>query len=267
MPYGVGNTFRQDMNARPAPMKHHNVTATDALRDAQTTTRSAPIVRHAKRHSWRPDRGSGHPADSHTRSRVSLVVENIPPLCLSTPQVHAFFGKFGSISRIDIEPDSASAIITFTRPDEARRAASSSEPFFNNRFVKVYYQRMNSSALHQRTDNASLDTPVIADPTLSGFNQITKTSGGAFASTSSRPPAQPPNQQYQAMDSVQHELQLQNQIRQRKAMMGNIAKKEGTPVPPAENAAALLKQLRREVRKAQCLVDRLTSRSRRPLWA
>lgn len=76
------------------------------------------------------------------RSQDTLVVENIPPEYLDLVPVNDYFKRFGTITNIQVEPEAARAVISYATPAEAEAAHKSPEVIFGNRFVKVYFQRL-----------------------------------------------------------------------------------------------------------------------------
>ncbi|KAK9383502.1 uncharacterized protein V2V93DRAFT_383387 [Kockiozyma suomiensis] len=80
----------------------------------------------------------GSSLDSNNRS---LIVENVPPEHFNEQSLRSVFEPFGPIEDLDIDTDHKLAVITFGDHDSAHRAWNSPAPFFDNRFVKVHWQR------------------------------------------------------------------------------------------------------------------------------
>ncbi|WFD27591.1 hypothetical protein MNAN1_002591 [Malassezia nana] len=76
------------------------------------------------------------------RSQDTLVVENIPPECLNLVQVNDYFKRFGTITNIEMDEPGKRAIVTYATPAEASEAHKNPDVIFGNRFVKVYFQRI-----------------------------------------------------------------------------------------------------------------------------
>lgn len=76
-------------------------------------------------------------------SNTTLVIENVPVENLELVKVNEYFKKFGTITNIQIDVDSKKALVSYSQPAEAKAAHSSPEVIFNNRFVKVYFQRLD----------------------------------------------------------------------------------------------------------------------------
>lgn len=75
-------------------------------------------------------------------SNTTLVIENVPVENLEMVKVNEYFKKFGTITNIQIDVDSKKALVSYSQPAEAKAAHSSPEVIFNNRFVKVYFQKL-----------------------------------------------------------------------------------------------------------------------------
>jgi hypothetical protein len=84
-----------------------------------------------------------------------LVVENIPDEKFSKPSIIGHFLKFGQIVNVELDDEFHLAEIEFCTHMAARQAWSSPIPFFNNRFVKVYWRKTDAST--SVTDNGLVD--------------------------------------------------------------------------------------------------------------
>lgn len=95
----------------------------------------------------RGGRGRGGSTTQHGHSmggqNTSLIIENIPPTHLSDEAVGNFFSKFGPIQDIQVDPYAKTAIVKFESNPVAYAAYNSPEAIFDNRFVKVFWARMD----------------------------------------------------------------------------------------------------------------------------
>ncbi|KAK6343334.1 hypothetical protein TWF730_010925 [Orbilia blumenaviensis] len=97
----------------------------------------------------------GAPRDVHTKA---LVVESIPDDKLTEEAVHGYFATFGAIESVELRVEKKLAIVKFENQEDAKKAHSSPEPIFNNRFVKVYWMKGEGdnqqfpSQNHQQSD-------------------------------------------------------------------------------------------------------------------
>ncbi|EPS43467.1 hypothetical protein H072_2545 [Dactylellina haptotyla CBS 200.50] len=74
-------------------------------------------------------------------SKKALVIESIPEDKLDDESVRGYFLAFGGIESIEVKPEKKLAIVRFENAEDAKKAHSSPEPIFNNRFVKVYWMK------------------------------------------------------------------------------------------------------------------------------
>ncbi|KAG2185106.1 hypothetical protein INT44_001896 [Umbelopsis vinacea] len=75
------------------------------------------------------------------RHNSTIIVENIPAEHCVIDRVNEYFKQFGTITNISLQPEASKAVISFSSHQEADTAYSSPEVIFNNRFVKVYWQK------------------------------------------------------------------------------------------------------------------------------
>jgi RNA-binding protein 26 len=93
-------------------------------------------------------RGGGPPGtfQSSRRSNTTLVIENVPADSLDLIKVNEYFKKFGTITNISIDQPGSKALVSYSQPGEAKAAHESPDVIFGNRFVKVYFQRLDEAA-------------------------------------------------------------------------------------------------------------------------
>jgi len=93
-------------------------------------------------------RGGGPPGtfQSSRRSNTTLVIENVPADSLDLIKVNEYFKKFGTITNISIDKPGSKALVSYSQPSEAKAAHESPDVIFGNRFVKVYFQRLDEAA-------------------------------------------------------------------------------------------------------------------------
>lgn len=83
----------------------------------------------------------GH-GSAPVRSQDTLVIENIPSEHLDLAHVNDYFKRFGTITNIDIDAPNSRAIVSYATHEEADQAHKNPDVIFGNRFVKVYFQRL-----------------------------------------------------------------------------------------------------------------------------
>ena len=87
------------------------------------------------------------------RSITTVVVENIPEEKFDEAAVREFFSSFGSIQAIQMQAYKRLALIKYEDWQSAKQAYESPKVIFDNRFVKVYWYKPETS------DSAEATTP------------------------------------------------------------------------------------------------------------
>jgi len=89
----------------------------------------------------------------HT-SNTTLVIENVPQENLDLVKINDYFKKFGTITNIQIDVEGKKALVSYSQPGEAKAAHTSPEVIFNNRFVKVYFQKLDDPGIGAKPKEA-----------------------------------------------------------------------------------------------------------------
>ena len=84
------------------------------------------------------------PGPTHDRTNTTIVVEQIPEDSFSEDNVRDFFGKFGAILDVRMQPYKRLAVVKYETHEAADAAYNSPKVIFDNRFVKVYWHRSNN---------------------------------------------------------------------------------------------------------------------------
>ncbi|KAI8089805.1 uncharacterized protein BX664DRAFT_141916 [Halteromyces radiatus] len=79
----------------------------------------------------------------YTPYSTRIVVENIPPEHCNIDAVTTFFGKFGKLVNLSVQADASRAFLQYATHQEAMAAYQSPAVIFNNRFVKVFWKKMD----------------------------------------------------------------------------------------------------------------------------
>jgi hypothetical protein len=98
----------------------------------------------ARHHNGRQGRGRAPfslPGPTRDRTNTSLVVEQIPDENFSEDDVRDFFGRFGTLLDVRLQPYKRLAIVKYDTHAAAAAAYNSPKVIFDNRFVKVYWHR------------------------------------------------------------------------------------------------------------------------------
>ncbi|CAE1257859.1 RBM26 [Acanthosepion pharaonis] len=100
-------------------------------------------TRSQQHQNFQPNYQSGHGRPVPRHLNTTLEVRKIPRDQNNIAKLNEHFGKFGVLKNIQVsfENDPEAALITFANHSQANTAYRSSEPVFNNRFIKVFWHR------------------------------------------------------------------------------------------------------------------------------
>ena len=83
---------------------------------------------------------------NYNQEVTSIVVEQIPEDYFDEQVVRDFFGQFGTIEEVTMQPYKHLAVVKFDSYDAARAAYDSPKVIFENRFVKVFWRKPENSS-------------------------------------------------------------------------------------------------------------------------
>ncbi|OQO07243.1 hypothetical protein B0A48_07813 [Cryoendolithus antarcticus] len=86
-----------------------------------------------------------HAGQNYDRANTTIVVEQIPEDHFDESNVRDFFSKFGQIDEVNMRAYKRLATVKFDTYDSAKAAYDSPKVVFDNRFVKVYWHKMDES--------------------------------------------------------------------------------------------------------------------------
>lgn len=120
---------------------------------------------------------------SRARSNTTLVIENVPADNLDLIKINDYFKRFGTITNIQIDAPGAKALVSYSDHAEAKAAHDSPDVIFGNRFVKVFFQRLDdpvNGAGPSRT-KAGGPRPPSATQTFAAGQNVYRPPGAATA--------------------------------------------------------------------------------------
>ncbi|XP_060792563.1 RNA-binding protein 27 isoform X2 [Neoarius graeffei] len=130
---------------------------------------------------------------------TKLEVRKIPRELNNITKLNEHFSKFGTIVNIQVVfgGDPEAALIQYTANEEARRAISSTEAVLNNRFIRVYWHRENTTQNQEQNTNQSTSLgsqippvhKVVNKPHTPGSYVLNKTFPKQQSGSGSRPAA------------------------------------------------------------------------------
>lgn len=126
-----------------------------------TSSQNAPFDANHRggRGGGRGGRGGRGTFERRPTSDTTLVIENIPAENLDLVKINEYFKKFGTITNIQIDASSKKALVSYSQAAEAKAAHSSPEVIFNNRFVRVFFQRLDEAELASKPAQAAAPAP------------------------------------------------------------------------------------------------------------
>ncbi|KAG0649451.1 putative RNA-binding [Hyphodiscus hymeniophilus] len=178
---------------------------------------------------------------NYDKTRMTIVVEQIPEEKFSEDEVRGFFAEFGNIVEVTMRPYKRLAIVKYDDYEGAKAAYNSPKVIFDNRFVKVYWY----------VDQDSLPQP----PSVSGSrpaNGANGANGGPSAQTATRPEPEP-QIDIEEFTRKQQEVQKAHEEKMKKKLEMDVAKKE-----LEKRQEELLKNQAEEKRK---LLERIAAKS------
>ncbi|KAH9468520.1 hypothetical protein Pst134EA_009060 [Puccinia striiformis f. sp. tritici] len=152
--------------------QHHQQSSSSPPRVGQSNHRHYNNSSHPDRSSSRFEGTSSSSTPFHKKSSsgTTLVIENVPPTSLSELAVREYFSTFGEIISTQIDLYNSQAQVTFKLYEDAKRAYSSPEPVFNNRFVRIHFRKrtFTNQNNHNSDNNTTIDTSTPINTTSSG---------------------------------------------------------------------------------------------------
>ena len=151
------------------------------------------------RHERGPSRGGGRgrgarPERSHRSNVVdpnatTIVVEKLPPEKVNIPDLTTYFGKFGTVTNVGLDPRGNRALVSFATHQEAHAAWKSEDAIFGNRFVVVFWHRPapGGGAAGQKALEASASQVQKFNAVAGGMEDVQMQDSASVASGSTKP--------------------------------------------------------------------------------
>lgn len=213
---------------------------------------------------------AGH-FQSRARSTTTLVIENVPADSLDLIKINDYFKKFGTITNIQIDQPASKALVSYSEPAEAKAAHDSPDVIFGNRFVKVYFQKLDEP-LEQGAAPTPRPPPQPRQTFAAGQNVYrppgSNTPAPGAESAQSGPRATP-EQLAERKAALDHQRQAQDKVNQllteQKQLLVKVSSSATTPEDKKAAMASFkalepqIKEATEEVRKAVQTVQALPS--------
>lgn len=176
-----------------------------------------------------------HGGPNHDTSITSVVVEQIPEDKFDEQSVRDFFGEFGTIEEVSMQPYKRLAVVKFEDYESAKAAYDSPKVIFDNRFVKVYWHKSDNL---QRPPNGNAPAPYRKD----AQEEEPKIDHEEIARKQEEAQKRHEEQKKQREDARKQKEELEARMKEveaeRKKVNEMLARKAGKPVPVEEPAKA-----------------------------
>ncbi|KAG9257363.1 uncharacterized protein F5Z01DRAFT_633311 [Emericellopsis atlantica] len=147
--------YDPNSNAMPGSSYHHNQSM-PALPLPQNGRHKQDGRGGQRKKKGRAAFSAEGPESDKTKS--TLVVESIPEDHLNEEDIRAFFGEFGTIEELTLQPTQKLAIIKYDNWESANAAYKSPKAIFDNRFVKVFWYKDEINPPHGAKSNGAAET-------------------------------------------------------------------------------------------------------------
>jgi RNA-binding protein 26 len=178
---------------------------------------------------------------NYDKTKMTIVVEQIPEEKFSEDEVRGFFSEFGNIVEVSMRPYKRLAIVKYDNYESAKAAYNSPKVIFDNRFVKVYWY----------VDQDSLPQP----PSIAGSKHSNAANGGTQSAQTPMKSESEPQIDIEEFTRKQQEVQKAHEEKMKKKQEMEVARKE-----LEKRQEDLLKSQAEEKRK---LMERIAAKSRK----
>jgi RNA-binding protein 26 len=209
----------------------------------------------------RGGRGGFTRTNAAHQKNTTLVVENIPPEFCAIDKVNEFFRKFGMIVNIQVDFAYSKALVQFNSHVEASKAYNSPEPIFDNRFVKVYWQKADKDEQPQEKQkheqqhsqkHTEAGAPKPGPHSLSLSTAKSDVAQGRAADPQAQAVAEKKKESLKAMLELhkQKEQLIQRQIEEQKKLM-ELAKSNNFDEKTREEVSKRLQKVSEEIKQSK----------------
>lgn len=204
-----------------------------------------------RRRPYPPPPHQGH--DGRPLSTTTLAVENVPRDALTSANVRHFFEQFGVVTSVAVDPPGLRALVTFETPEHAKRALTSPEAVFGNRFVRVYRAREVAGGPNLPRPETPTGTPSPAVGTTAPSSPT--------AATSSSLARRSADLHDQPSETASRATLMQENASAQKALMDQL---ESLPAGDASQKSSIMSALRKLSSEAAALAKPSAPSSVRP---
>lgn len=235
-PYIVGNeeydpTQATLLNVQPSRTGFVNTSSNARGRGGQRGRGNPGFRGGGKRSEY------AHAGPNHDTSITSVVVEQIPEDKFDEQSVRDFFGEFGNIEEVNMQPYKRLAVVKYEDYDSAKAAYDSPKVIFDNRFVKVYWYKANAL---QKPPHGRAPAPY--RKATDGQEEEPRVDPEELARKQAEAQRRHEEQKKMVEDARKQKEEIEARVKkieaERKEMNAMLAKKAGKPVPSEEPVKA-----------------------------
>ena len=202
-----------------------------------------------------PGAGPNAGNDGRPLSTTTLAIENIPREALTSANIRQFFEKFGTVASVAVDAPGLRALVAFATPEEAKRALSSPEAVFGNRFVRVYRAREAVAGTlgggqDVQPNVRPQSSPAVPFTSISPSQSSLSPSGAT--TTTSLLPTRSSNAVKESRVASERASQLQDNAAAQKSLMQQL---DQLPSSNSAERKKIMSSLRQLGREAQVLVE------------
>ncbi|KAH8552775.1 hypothetical protein BGW37DRAFT_271462 [Umbelopsis sp. PMI_123] len=214
-----GDAYDPENSGMPVPSSDMNIPPMDGIppyAGQRGGNRGGRGARGRGRGGFASSGGRSH----QNRHNSTIVVENIPAENCVIDKVNEYFKQFGTITNISLQPETSKAVIQYSSHQEADAAYSSPEVIFNNRFVKVYWQKTETKEPESVTPPPQ---KLVAPKTYEPSPEVVAAKAAEFAKLKEAKQKQQ-QARLQTMLELQKskELLIQRQIQEQKVLLEKL---------------------------------------------
>ena len=170
-----------------------------------------------------------HIGPLHDKTATAIVVEHIPDDRFSEEAVRQFFSEFGTIDEVTLQSYKRLAIVKYSDHIAAQKAYESPKVIFDNRFVKVYWQKLDKPPPPAAEDTTNGDIHEEEGPKEEPFDreEFERKSQEAQRKLEEK------KAQMKEMAAQREKLQerAEKQAEEKRALMAKLAAKAGASSP------------------------------------
>lgn len=181
---------------------------------------------------------------SRARSTTTLVIENVPADSLDLVRINDYFRRFGTITNIQIDAGASKALVSYASPAEAKAAHESPDVIFGNRFVKVYFQKLDTGPEARPAPTSKPHFAAAPKQTFNPGQNVYRAPGAAAIAAPSPAQGPSPEQLAERKNAIEAQKIAQNELNELMTEQKQLLLKVGSGSASPDEKKAGMKRLR-----------------------